>query len=486
MPADTAIKRNLGIAFVTQYTDLFIQFVGVMILARIITSEEIGIYSVAAFLMALLHVFRDFGVTKYLIQEPELTPEKIRSALGAAILLAWAVALVLFSLRHPVARFYDEPRLADIMAVMSISFAVTPFGSVVNAIYRRDMAMRKVATVQIGSGLFATIVSTILALNGFGAMTLAWSNLAGISMYGVIAALLRGPGIPLLPRFRDLRDILRFGSIASLGSLANVAGNNSHDVIIGKMLSLEATGYFSRGNGFVQIFKNLISGAVGPLVLPYFSALRHQSSDMVQPYRAAIIYITGVAWPFFGALAVLALPIVRTFYGPNWDTSVPLVQILCAAGALSMLTMFAGDVMIANGHVKAVTKLQLLTQPVRVAAILAASTFGLAQVAAATVLAEAAAFALLSPLLHRTTGITVRHVLGATLRSTLVTGFTVAGPLLVMLFDSGSGYPLVDAILGGLGALAGWLAGVFWCRHPIRDHLLQARLWLSARILSRS
>ncbi len=486
MPADTKIKRTLGIAVVTQYTELFIQFVGVMILARIISSEEIGIYSVAAFLMALLHVFRDFGVTKYVIQEPDLTPAKIRSALGAAILLAAGVALILFSLRHPVARFYNEPRLADIMAVMSISFAVTPFGSVFNAINRRNMAMRKVAAIHIGSGLFSTIVSTILALNGFGAMTLAWSNLAGIAMYGLIAALLRGPGVPLAPHFRDLREILRFGSVASLGSLANVAGSNCQDVIIGKNLSLEATGYFSRGNGFVQVFKNLIAGACGPLVLPYFSALRHQSSDMVQPYRAAITYITGVAWPFFGVLAVLALPIVRTFYGPNWDASVPLVQILCAAGALSMLTMFAGDVMIANGHVKAVTKLQLMTQPVRIGLILVASMFGLAHVAVATVASEAAALALLSPLLRRTTGISFRHVLSATIRSSLVTVFAVVGPILVMVLDSSSGYPLVDAAAGGLVALAGWLTGVFWCRHPIREHLLQARGWVNARILSRS
>ncbi len=486
MPADTKIKRSLGISVITQYTDLSIQFIGVMILARIISSEEIGIYSVAAFLMALLHVFRDFGVTKYLIQEPELTPEKIRSALGAAMLLAWAVALILFSLRHPVARFYDEERLAGIMAVMSISFAITPVGSVINALYRRNMEMRKVFMVNIGSSLFATVVSTILALNGFGAMTLAWSNLAGITMYGLIAALLRGPGVPIVPRFRDMREILRFGGIASLGSLATVAGNNSHDVIIGKNLSLEATGYFSRGNGFVFMFKNLISGAVGPLILPYFSALRHQSSDMVQPYRAAITYITGIAWPFFAVLAVLALPIVRTFYGPNWDVSVPLVQILCIAGALSMLTMFAGDVMIANGHVKAVTKLQLMTQPVRVGAILVASMFGLAQVALATVLSEAAALALLSPLLRKTTGISFRHVLSATLRSSLVTVITVVGPLLVIMLDGSSGYPFVDAAAGGLLALAGWLAGVFWCRHPIREHLLQARGWLNARIVSRS
>ena len=49
--SEVPIKRSLGIAFITQYAELAIGFVGVMILARIITSEEIGIYSVAAFLM---------------------------------------------------------------------------------------------------------------------------------------------------------------------------------------------------------------------------------------------------------------------------------------------------------------------------------------------------------------------------------------------------------------------------------------------------
>lgn len=486
MSADNAIKRKLGIAVVTQYTDLSIQFVSVMILARLISSEEIGIYAVASFMMALLHVFRDFGVSKYLIQEPELTPQKIRSGLGAAILLAWAVALTLFALRHPMARFYGEPKLAEIMAVMSISFAITPLGSVMNALNRRKMYMRKIAIISIGSALFATTVSTILALKGFGSMTLAWSNLAGISMYGLIAVMLRERGTPIIPSFRDLREILHFGTIASLGSLAHVAGNNCHDVIIGKNINLAATGYFSRGNGFVQIVKSLVAGAVGPLILPYFAALRHQSSDMVQPYRMAITYITGIAWPLFAVLAVLALPTVRTFYGPNWDSSVPLVQILCIGGAIHMLTMFAGDVMMANGHVKAVTQLQLMTQPVRVGFILLASLFGLSEVAIATVGAEAVALALLSPLLRRTTGISIHHVLSATLRSSLVTVCTVIGPLLFMVFASGWSYPLVDAAIGGLIALLGWLVGVFWFRHPIREHLLQAQVWLSAHILSRS
>lgn len=486
MPSDVPIKRSLGIAFITQYAELAIQFVGVMILARIITSEEIGIYSVAAFLMALLHVFRDFGVAKYVIATPELTRDNMRSALGVAILLAFAMALLLLALRQPVADFYDEPRLIGIMTVMAASFAVTPVGSLFNAIYRRNMQLRKVAAVRIGSAIVGTVVSVVLALQGYGALSLAWSNFAGIVAFGLIAVMLRQGALPLVPQFRNMREILRFGSIASLGTLANVGGSNSPDVIIAKSISLEAAGYFSRGNGLVQIFKTVVMGAVLPLVLPYFAALRRESGDFVQPYRMAITYLTGFAWPFFGVMAVLALPAMRTLYGPNWDVSVPLVQILCAAGAISMLTIFAGDVMIANGHVKEVTKMQLLTQPVRVLAVLAGSVLDLHAVAWGIVLTELVVLAGVSRLLRRTAGIGIGAVLGATVRSAMVTGCAVIGPLALMLVEGSSGMPLVDALLGALLALIGWLCGVVWGRHPIREHLLQACVWLSARLPSRS
>lgn len=482
MPSDSLMKRSLGIAVITQYGELAIHFVGVMILARIITSEQIGIFSVAAFLMALLHVFRDFGVAKYIIQEPDLTWDRMRSALGAAILLAWAVALVLYMLRSPVAAFYDEPQLVDILTVMAISFAVTPVGSLFNAIYRRNMQLKKVAIVRLSAALLSNLVSVTLALRGHGAMSLAWSNLAGIVAFGLVAALLREGAIPLMPRFRNILDILRFGSIASLGSLASVGGNNSADVIIAKTLSLEATGYFSRGNGMVLMFKGLVTGAVLPLVLPYFAALRRESSDVVQPYRAAISHLTGFAWPFFAVLAVLALPAVRTLYGPNWDPSVPIVQILCLAGAVSMLTVFAGDVMIANGHVKEVTKMQLLTQPVRVASILATSTMGLTEIAFSVVASEIVSLAIASYLLYRTAGISLPVVLRATQRSVLVTACAMTGPVLVMLFGNAD-HPMVQSMAGGMAAAIGWVVGVLWFRHPIRAHLLQAKGWLVTRIL---
>ena len=479
----SAIKRSLGISFITQYAELVIQFVGVMLLARVITSEQVGIFSVAAFLMALLHVFRDFGVARYLIQVEVLTPEKIRSAFGVTIILAWSVALILYLSSGLLADLYHEPQIRSILMVMSLSFAITPIGSLVSSIMRRNMQLKRLAMVRVSSVVCHGLVAVSMAYMDYGAMALAWANFASIASFGIVAVLLRPAGTPLTPSFRDSREILAFGSISSLGSIASVAGANAPDVIIGKAISLAATGYFSRANGLVQIFKTLVGGAFVPLVLPYFSQLRRDNKPMIEPYKLAVVHLTGFAWPFFTFMAIIALPLVRLLYGDNWDASVAVVQVLCIASLVSTLSTFAGEVMIAYGHIVLVTRLHLIIQPVRVAAILLACPFGLVAVAASTVITEAIALVLTSRALRQTNGVSLMAVLAATYKSALLTAFTVIGPVaLMLLWLDKNEHEWLQVLLGSLGALAGWLVGVFVTHHPIRQHLEQAqvRFWPDA------
>lgn len=480
------IRRSLGISFLTQYAELLVQFLTVLVLARIITSADVGIYSVAAFGMAILHVFRDFGVSKYIIQEETLTPEKIRSALGVAIILAWVVALLLLSCRGVIADFYHEPQIKDILTVMAASFAVTPVGSLLIALFRRDMQLKKVAVVRITSAVFHSVVGVSMAWEGYGALSLAWANFAGILSFGIAAALLRSPTTPLSPRFSNIKGILSYGSMASLGSAAGVAGTNSPDVIIGKAISLDAAGYYSRANGMVQMFKTVVAGAIAPLVLPYFAELRRNRGDIIAPYHLSVEQLTVFAWPFLGVMAVLSLPLVRTLYGLNWDVSVPIARILCVAAAISMLATFAGDVMLAHGNVKQVTVSQMMIHALRVAGILAASPYGLQAVSLTIVAAEILAVIITSHYLFKTTSVAFMGVLRATSRSAIVTAGSVAGPLLTVLIWGQEMHDVLELILGGASALCGWTLCIVLTNHPMKIHLDHARLWFLSSIRWRS
>ena len=59
------------------------QFIVSILLARLLSPSEIGVYSMTVVFVNIAHMFRDFGVGSYLQREPDLTPDKIRSAIGA-------------------------------------------------------------------------------------------------------------------------------------------------------------------------------------------------------------------------------------------------------------------------------------------------------------------------------------------------------------------------------------------------------------------
>lgn len=465
-------KKSIGISFATQYLELLIQFLGVLVLARVLVPEEIGTFSVAAFLMTLLHVFRDFGVVQYIIQEHELTRDKIRSAMGVSILLALAVASIMAACSGLVARFYDNPALQPIMWVMATSFAVSPFGSLLIGLYRRDFRLKAVFVIRISSTVAQVAVSLVLALQGYGALSLAWGNFAGILAFGIVANMVRTKGIPRWPRFTNLKEILSYGGIASLGNAANIAGTNLPDLVIGKAMNMAAVGYFSRANGLVALFTRLITSALLPLVLPYFAEIRREGKDLRDPYLAAVEQLTALSWPFFAGLVLLAYPMVRALYGMQWDASVPLVQLLCVAGALGSVSMFAGQVMVANGQVGDSTRFQLYTQPVRIVSVLVGAYHSLMWVAAAIVLSEIVTLAVVSGFLRRTINVGPGAVLRACVKSGVVTVCAAIVPLLVNLFwPNDPAHPWPPLAVGILGAAVGWLGSMWLVNHPLAAHL---------------
>jgi len=466
-------KKAIGISFVTQYVNLVIQFVSVMVLARIMSPSEIGTFSLAAMLMTMLHVFRDFGVTQYIIQERDLSREKIQSVMGVAILLALAVAVIMLALSVPVAKFYENHTLRDVFLVMSGSFAISPVGSVILGVLRRDGRLKAIFYIKTFSALCQVIVAIGLGLKGFGAVSLAWGNFAGILGFGLAASLFRPTGLPWFPRFYNMREILSFGSVSSAGSLANIAGTSAPELVIGKVMDAASVGYFSRATGLVQLFGNLITGALTPLVLPYFAQMRREGKSLDKPYLMSVTQLTAVAWPFYAVLILLAYPVTRALYGVQWDVSVPIARLLCIGGAIAAVGQFASQAMIGAGSVRSSTQCNLIVQPIRILAALAASSHGLLAMAAALVVAECIGLISTCWFLHRTIGVHPFELARACSKSALIMLCSAAVPVLVWFEGADSTTHIWLALVaGGGGALVGWVAGLILTRHPLANHVL--------------
>jgi teichuronic acid exporter len=65
----SSFKKALAFTFIGKYFSILLQFISMMILTRLLTPEDYGIYTIAIIFVLLANILREFGVSNYLIKE---------------------------------------------------------------------------------------------------------------------------------------------------------------------------------------------------------------------------------------------------------------------------------------------------------------------------------------------------------------------------------------------------------------------------------
>lgn len=467
-----SLRTSLLYSFAEKYTLLLLNIVGSMVIARLLTPAEIGLYAVGAVLVGLVQALRDFGVGQYLVQDKELNRQTLRAALALSMMVAWLLAALVLLASAPLARLYHEARLEQVMRLLAINFVLLPFTSLSLPLLRRQMRFPAIFGINVTSSATNLLVSVALALLGFSYLSLALAAVAG-NCAGLLAGLwLRPAGLPWLPALRGVRKLLSFGALSTGGGLIDEAGVAAPDLIIGKMLDVAAVAVFGKAVGLLGVFNQAITSAVSPVVFPLYAQQARDGGDVRRAYLTTVSYITALSWPFFGFLALLATPLVNLLYGSQWDAAVPLVRIMCCSSAIYSVFSMARYLFVATGHVKAQARLDLHVVPVRIAVIALAAPHGLHWVAWAVVAGMLFRGWLTYRYLHKFAAIDALALARALARSLWLSGLALSPALLVVLggarwngAGAAPGWPLL--LLAGAAAALGWIVGVVALGHPI-------------------
>ncbi len=475
------LRRSLALTFLDRYAGLFIGIVSTMILARLLTPEELGIFSVASVFVLLASILRDFGVADYLVQVKEVTPEALGSAFLLMLLVSWSLAVLLWLGAGPVADFYQEPGVAEVLHVLALNFVLIPFGAVFMALLKRAMRFEISLRIHLAQNLTHAGVAVALAWAGFGYMSLAWASLAGV-VVTVLGSLWYRPR-DLKPRWtlQEAPAVARFGGWASLGTISSTAANSLPELAIGRALGMAPVSYFSRATGLVRLFDHFIMWAAAPVVMPHFSRLRREGGDLAGHALEMIRFTTALAWPFFALLALLAAPLIRLLYGDQWGPAVPVAQAMALFGAAMTAAPFGSMVLKALGRPQDdgwINLVYLLLVAVALALTLEA---GLVWVALGVSLAMAVRSALYVWRLQVLLGFAWRAYLAILAQSATLAGLTlaVAGALWYGLDWQGSlWWQWAGMAVAGSAGLVAWGLALRWMRHPVHLELskLRARL----------
>jgi len=326
------------------------QFVVSLILARILSPAEIGVYSMTVMFVNFAHVFRDFGVSAYLQREPDLTPEKMRSAIGVLFSSTWVIALLLLLASPAIGRWFNEPEITPVMQVLAIGFFFIPFGSITNALLARNFEAGKEAfAVTVGMVCYC-ISCVVLAKMGYGAMSLAYANLINIITGALAYIPMRPKNLPWLPSFKHWRSVAKFGAGSLISSCIGSMNGAICDILLGKIGSARQVGLLSRANSTVTIFSYIAGSTVTYGAMSYLAQMHHRGESLAPALARSTSLLTGVGWAAFALSAVLGQDIVLALYGPKWLDCVPALVPLAVCSAISMMYTYLPTAVVSIGR----------------------------------------------------------------------------------------------------------------------------------------
>ncbi len=475
----TTIRRSVAYSLAESYFSVPLQLISTMIISRLLTPEEAGVFAVAAVFASLASTVRDFGVAEYLIQERELTAEKLRAALTVNLAISWGMGLLLFAGAPLAAGFYRSEGVAEVMRVQAFNFVLIPFGAVTMAKFRRDLDFRPIFFASVLANTTSFIVATLCAWAGLGYMSLAWSSLAGVVVTVGTSIWFRPADCPKWPGLKGVGRVIQFGKFASGIYIFGQLGKGAPEMIIGRAQDMVGVALFSRASGLVELFHRIVLRAILPVCLPYFAKSCREQGSIRQAYLLFVSYLTVIGWSFFAFVATIAFAAIRIFYGPQWTAAVPLAQILCLVGAVELIHCLSKEALIAVGDVKRSNALQVGVQLSRVAGLCAVIPFGL----------EGAAWGLFAAAIVGTLGaqlslagrieLPFREVIHTCLPSLYIAVVSTAPVGLWVLVEGLSEANFLSVAFGG-GVITGavWVLALRCFKHPLWNEItvLLARL----------
>lgn len=474
-----SVRRSLVWSLGERYFSALFALGVSMIIARLLTPLQIGIFSMCAATMMLASVLRDFGVTEYVLQERELTAAKLRSVMTVAMASAWGVGAVVFFSREALAAYYAEPRLVPVLGVLCINFLLLPFASPAFAQLSRELRLRTVFAVQFATGVAGGLTSLLLAWRGMGELSLAWGSVAGVATQFVLVLAICGRQALTLPGVAHLREVMRFGAYTMSSRALDVTSANLHEFIIARQFGFTAVGLFSRAKGMVDLFQSSVANAMVRVASPTMAAAHRGDQSIVAMFAKGTGNYTALAWPAYILLAAVAPQLIRLLFGPQWDQAGEIARWLALATMPIALSPLAGAAMAATGRVKRRLVVSLIYAPVHALALLALAGFGLQAMAWAwfishSVIAMAYAWQLRTVLQCR-----VADLYRPCLRSLAVAALCAAAVGAWHRFGPGAGTPALLLLLSttAVAALA-WLGAVYATRHPLCEELR----WIARRL----
>ncbi|UUR06966.1 oligosaccharide flippase family protein [Sphingomonas glaciei] len=352
MLSDMSVRRSLLWTYGAHLTSFLITFFSSVIVARLVSPRDFGIYAMAVAATTIMNVFMQLGLAKYIMREAELSRDLLRSlfTVNFFMTLLYCLAILVGS---AVARFFaNSEEVANFLLVFAIFPILAMMEFIPSALAAREMRFGLISALAILRVIVLAGSTIALALFGFAYMSFAWAQVItfGVTAIAFNIAIWR-PDVWKL-RFVGIRNIAKFGlEMIGIGGITQL-NTRLGEMTMGSLLGLGTLGVYTRAAGLPATIYSNVFGAGSNVVFSRLSNDLREVGTFHETYLRFMRLLLGVLWPMMVGIAVLAEPIIATLYGHQWQAAAVPLSLLTIAAAITVAIGMTAEIHILRHRTK--------------------------------------------------------------------------------------------------------------------------------------
>jgi O-antigen/teichoic acid export membrane protein len=330
-------RRTISSGLVTvgaQGVQFVLNLGSIMILARLLTPKDFGLYAMVTAVMGYVIVFKDAGLSTATVQREGLTHGQVSNLFWINVALSGTVSLVFAASSPLVAWFYGEPRLVAITLILSSTFFLGGLTIQHIALLKRQMRFKALAFIQVTSMLVGVVLGVSMAWLGYTYWALVISNVVTVAVT-VPLTWCALPWRPQLPRRRSgTRSLVRFGTSMAGGGFIYSLAKGADNLLVGRFYGADSVGLYSRAAALLNRPLEQFLLPISSVFVPALSRLQTQPERYRRTFLQVYESMALVSCFFTALLFALSRPLTLVVLGPRWEKA----AVIFAAFTLAALS----------------------------------------------------------------------------------------------------------------------------------------------------
>lgn len=313
--------RGAGITVFSQGVVFAVQVVATVVLARLLAPSDFGVVTMVTTFSLLLMSFGLNGYTEAVIQRDALNHRLASNLFWINVCVGILFALAFSAAGATLAKFYNDPRVANVAVGISLTIFFTNFSVIHLALLKRALRFTVTSANDVVAGILSVVVMISLAWAGCG----YWSLVAGAvarPFFQSIGAFYFCRWLPSLPgRVDGTFGVVKFALHVYGRFTVNYCDRNMDNLLVGWRFGSDSLGLYKKAYDLFVLPANQLLMPVQEVALSTLSRLDRESNDYRRYFLNGLSILAFVGMAVGAILTLEGRDLIRLLLGSRWDAS---------------------------------------------------------------------------------------------------------------------------------------------------------------------